>query len=207
MSDTKEPPPPSILQPSPLLDELDKAAWFPNWVTDEIQRGDDDPLLHAICAIPTSRRTNFKRKLETLLIEEQLDMKDEEREEFIKRLKTPLNERVCSLHFRGNGISVTRTFSNENMAAYQLSIWLQKECVNEVSYYDDNSDRQQIFPPYDVSKCNQILQIEDLSCLKFIKSIYHDIDLSISKHVQNENIDIDFNSESFCHDIDETSDS
>jgi hypothetical protein len=145
---------------SPLLLEFDKASWFPNWVTEQIRRGNEQPLNDAVHAIPESRQKDFQRKLETVLNELQLDMKEKERDHFTERLTNPPKQSWVTLKFNHNRRwdVHTSTFSSEKHAAQALCKWLKKEQIGTLT--ESNAGQCQIEPPFTLAKCRQIVQGE-----------------------------------------------
>jgi hypothetical protein len=65
---------------------LDSAAIFPEWVTQETKHN-PDPLFTAYQALTHWHRSNVCRQLETILNQTSVDMKDDEREEWLERTK------------------------------------------------------------------------------------------------------------------------
>jgi hypothetical protein len=161
MSDTKE-----------VDKEFDKASWFPLWVTEQIRKGQDDPWTQAVKFLPKSRRLNLQRKLETLLNEEQLDMKDQERATFRERLESPELETVLIFQC-GKDNSKSFSFTSKHLAAQALLKWLQEKQIGTVLYNQVTQEKQkvvhsvdQIESPYTIEKCKRILERSEWSCHK-----------------------------------------
>lgn len=78
-----------MAQEAPPL-EIDQAGDFPQWVTDEMKKGNGDPLVKAYQTLPEPHKTRAKRKLETFLNETLLEMNEDEKIEWTKKRSRPL---------------------------------------------------------------------------------------------------------------------
>lgn len=148
-------------QPLPLLplpDATDKAAWFPNWVTEQVKQGDVDPVRTAYLSLPVHRRNNVKRKWETAMHEEELDMKDKEREKWLNDMKDVNQSHgglIMSIQWERSYSESPNEyhFPNSEVAAKALSDWLTKHAKTHTHLQCDE------FPlnKYDFETCFKIV--------------------------------------------------
>jgi hypothetical protein len=151
---TTQPQPLPLL---PLTDASDKAAFWPNWVTEQVKQGDVDPVRTAYVALPVHRRNNVKRKWETAMHEEEIDMKDDEREKWLQDVKEvkPHGGLIVSIEWSrsSDGALEKYHFPNSEVAAKALSDWLTQHVKTHAHIQCDE------FPlnKYDFETCFQVV--------------------------------------------------
>lgn len=98
--------------------ELDSVSIFPEWVTQETKHN-PDPLFTAYQALTHWHRNNVCRQLETILNQTSVDMKDDEREEWLERTKVAPQ----FVHMTAFGHD-NQYFESINHAAKAVHSWL-----------------------------------------------------------------------------------
>lgn len=106
------------------MESLDKASRFPTWVTEQIRLDPkDDPVMRMYEVLPEIQRNNVKRKLETIMNEETMDMKEVD---FLKLTQKAELSQPTNL-YRLDVNHYTRWYNSAKARGDALYVWYLRE--------------------------------------------------------------------------------